>query len=179
MCGGRRADPSVEGGVSINVIEGGVSINQVSSIRLDRCASRKSNVSRIEGGVPINLISEHDRICPDVPRRALRGCISKVNFHKVYQFLTIFPDKNEQMDPRTNTGYPHEGAAVVQRQALIYVRFDITTLTAALAGLKIPFRFWHLPQVLDSGLVSHTSQEDVEVSPTQRRTSPSIQRMLR
>jgi len=46
------------------------------------------------------------------PRRALRRGISKVNFHKVYQLLTIFPLKNEQMAPRTNTGYPHEGASV-------------------------------------------------------------------
>ena len=36
------------------------------------------------------------------PRRALRGGISKVNFHKVYPLLTIFPHKtNKRLQERT------------------------------------------------------------------------------
>ena len=50
------------------------------------------------------------------PRRALRGGISKVSFHEVYQLLAIFPHKNEEMAPRTRTGYPHEGSCVVRQR---------------------------------------------------------------
>jgi len=52
-----------------------------------------------------------------VSRKALRGGFSKVNLHKVYQLLAIFPHKNEPMAPRTNLGYPHEGPSV----ALVYL----------------------------------------------------------
>ena len=71
---------------------------------------------RRRSGVPRRWVEGGRRLrggdLPVNPRRALRGGISKVNFHKVYQPLTIFPHKNEQMAPRTNTGYPHEGASV-------------------------------------------------------------------
>ena len=49
---------------------------------------------------------------PMSPRKALRGGISKVNFHKVHQRLAIFSHKNEPMAPRTNLGYSHEGPSV-------------------------------------------------------------------
>ena len=48
----------------------------------------------------------------DSPRKALRGGISKVNFHEVYQLLAIFPHKNKPMAPITNLEYPHEGPSV-------------------------------------------------------------------
>ena len=48
----------------------------------------------------------------NLPRKALRGGISEVNFHEVYQLLEIFPHKNEPMAPGTNLGYPHEGLSV-------------------------------------------------------------------
>ena len=54
---------------------------------------------------------------PSSPRRALRGGISKVNFE---QSSSSFGDKcpqngskNEEMAPRTKTGYPHIGPSVV------------------------------------------------------------------
>ena len=52
------------------------------------------------------------------PRRALRGSISKVNFHWVYHLLTIFPHKNEETAPRTKTGYLHEGPSVDKGNSL-------------------------------------------------------------
>ena len=72
------------------------------------------------------------------PRKALRGGISKVNFHQVCQLLTAISHKNEETAPRTRTGYPHEGPFVEESQDQILVL--ASSHTEGYGGIFIVFQ---------------------------------------
>ena len=91
-------------------------------------------------GAPDPCITEPPPAATD-PRKALRGGISKVNFHKVDQLLAIFPHKNEPMAPRTYLGYPHEGPSVA-----VSYRNSSGRRGARFSGISIPSGRWWCDQ---------------------------------